>query len=268
MQIRVLVLAMFGVMAANAFMGPTSGLVGSVRRLTDPSLKLPPSSRCGLVRLRAQSGDDASEESALGSLGVPSRKRTSRFRDMLDVNPGRSKRLERSEQEERYRQMLAVNPNDVDTLCGYACFLSTVKGDYVATAQMYSSALQADPARARRITVQLWADVEAARVQDERQASGALGWLSIFKRRDKAKTGLMPKPKIEALLLFHGLKREELDEAMRVSPVLPDGMVKYSLVAEAAAARALPLFREWTVPWLKLKLKDAFGFNLTVGPVT
>eukprot|EP00961_Rhodomonas_salina_P108614 1461776-Rhodomonas_salina.3 len=59
MQIRVLVLAMFGVMAANAFMGPTSGLVGSVRRLTDPSLKLPPSSRCGLVRLRAQSGDDA-----------------------------------------------------------------------------------------------------------------------------------------------------------------------------------------------------------------
>lgn len=101
-----------------------------------------------------------------------------------------------------------------------------------------------------------------------RQASGALGWLSIFKRRDKAKTGLMPKPKVEALLLFHGLKREELDEAMRVSPVLPDGMVKYSLVAEAAGARALPLFREWTVPWLKLKLKDAFGFNLTVGPVT
>jgi hypothetical protein len=35
--------------------------------------------------------------------------------------------LSRTEQEQRYQQVLTANPKDVDALCGYACFLSTVK---------------------------------------------------------------------------------------------------------------------------------------------
>jgi len=37
-------------------------------------------------------------------------------------------------------QMLASNPRDVDALCGYACFLSTVKDDYAGAAELYRRA--------------------------------------------------------------------------------------------------------------------------------
>ncbi len=134
-----------------------------------------------------------------------------RFKRALDMNPGRTERLSRTEQELRYQQVLTANPKDVDALCGYACFLSTVKvrmralpgvwpivhsatgggcislctslgthhapavrtgpstrstarlhrptnkpqEDYVGASELYSTAVKTDPARARRITVQV-----------------------------------------------------------------------------------------------------------------
>ena len=69
-----------------------------------------------------------------------------RFKRALEMNPGRSERLSRTEQEERYKQVLTANPKDVDALCGYACFLSTVKEDYVGASELYSTAVRTDPA--------------------------------------------------------------------------------------------------------------------------
>ncbi len=39
-------------------------------------------------------------------------------------------------------QVLTANPKDVDALCGYACFLSTVKEDYAGASELYRSGVR------------------------------------------------------------------------------------------------------------------------------
>jgi hypothetical protein len=38
--------------------------------------------------------------------------------------------------------VLTANPKDVDALCGYACFLSTVKEDYAGASELYRSGVR------------------------------------------------------------------------------------------------------------------------------
>ena len=79
---------------------------------------------------QAAAGDDSEGEDEQAPR--PKINWSDRFKRALDMNPGRTERLSRTEQELRYQQVLAANPKDVDALCGYACFLSTVKVRVVA----------------------------------------------------------------------------------------------------------------------------------------
>ena len=67
-----------------------------------------------------------------------------RLKKALDMNPGRSERLSKQEQEGKYQEALTANPRDVDALCRYACFLST-KSDYVGAVKLYKTAMKTDP---------------------------------------------------------------------------------------------------------------------------
>lgn len=128
-----------------------------------------------------------------------------KFKKALDTNPGRSERLGRTEQEMRYKQMLASNPRDVDALCGYACFLSTVKDDYAGAAELYSTAVRADPARARRITVQLWADLWAMRAEKARADAVKDSWRQIFEAADEEGRGAVPVDVVRAIFAREGM---------------------------------------------------------------
>jgi hypothetical protein len=169
-----LVLMWKAVAAGEAF--APFGLVGSALQIR----------RSGVLGLAAQEGiaaqsggeESASTGSKVAKSGVSQWGK--RFASALDANPGRGERRERSEQEDRYKQVLATSPGNVDALCGYACFKSTVREDYDVAAQLYTNALRADPERARRITIQLWADLWSMKAEKSRTEEAKTAWMDLF----------------------------------------------------------------------------------------
>uniref|UniRef100_A0A7S0DU51 EF-hand domain-containing protein n=2 Tax=Hanusia phi TaxID=3032 RepID=A0A7S0DU51_9CRYP len=172
----------------------------------------------------------------------------------MDTNPGRSERLGRTEQEERYKQVLAVNPKDVDALCGYACFLSTVRDDFAGAAELYSTAVKTDPSRARRITVQLWADLWAMRMENERSMRVKGQWMEYFRKMDTNGEGKLDKKIVQDVLKQTELviSPEDLDA------VLQDNKVVYEELAESLSKAPPPnVFSK-----VQMKLKQVFrGFQ-------
>ena len=163
---------------------------------------------------------------------------TDRFKKALDMNPGRSERLGRNEQESRYKQVLTANPNDVDALCGYACFLSTVKEDYAGAAELYSTAIKTDPARARRITVQLWADLWAMRAENARATKAKDKWRQLLEKLDKEGRGVVSEDDVRAVFLRRGMPvpEEAIAQAKR------GGVIYYLELAEALVYVPPPSF--------------------------
>eukprot|EP00960_Hanusia_phi_P052061 761224-Hanusia_phi.AAC.2 len=161
-------------------------------------------------------------------------------------------------------KVLAVNPKDVDALCGYACFLSTVvstdglaithylqvRDDFAGAAELYSTAVKTDPSRARRITVQLWADLWAMRMENERSMRVKGQWMEYFRKMDTNGEGKLDKKIVQDVLKQTELviSPEDLDA------VLQDNKVVYEELAESLSKAPPPnVFSK-----VQMKLKQGF----------
>ena len=164
----------------------------------------------------------------------------------LDSNPGRSERLGRSEQEQKYKQILASDPADVDALCGYALFLSTVREDYAGAAELYSTAVRTDPSRARRITVQLWADLWAMRAENERADNARNAWRKLLEAADKDGRGTSPPEDVRAVFVRIGVPVPE-DAIARATR---GGKTYYLELSDALAMVEVPSPARRLLRWL------------------
>mmetsp|Transcript_32165 Transcript_32165/g.76378 ORF Transcript_32165/g.76378 Transcript_32165/m.76378 type:complete len:255 (+) Transcript_32165:61-825(+) len=192
--------------------------------------------RHGALGLAAQEGG---EKKAAPRGGAPVSQWGKRFASALDANPGRSERRERSEQEDRYKQVLATSPKNVDALCGYACFKSTVREDYDVAAELYTTALRSDPERARRITIQLWADLWSMRQENARAEEAKGKWLAFF--ATISPNGGRRIPVADVAAAFEKMKFE-VPTALIAEATVPQGeeyVVNYEVLCEKLATSAM-----------------------------
>mmetsp|Transcript_27983 Transcript_27983/g.67275 ORF Transcript_27983/g.67275 Transcript_27983/m.67275 type:complete len:232 (+) Transcript_27983:2-697(+) len=106
---------------------------------------------------------------------------------------GRPRTVDVPEEEKRMKQRIETFPDDADALCEYACFLASVRRDFKGASEHYERAIRADCTRARRVSVQLWADMFCLQVERETAFVIKERWLDLFASLPSYSEGFVPK---------------------------------------------------------------------------